>query len=395
MNRFKNLRSLHIEASGLCQAYCVMCPRHGNHNSLMHNSNPNISLSEFNEKIVPMLNEEVRVFFCGNFGDPMMNSDIAEIAIVAKKYSKSVMINTNGGVGKPSDYYKMAMAGIELLFDFEGTTQEINERYRRGVYFSKLKDNINAASAGYKDANFNLLTMHVLPWKHTVDDIENIYKFANDVRASIKLVRPNGIDQETLFSISDRARSSVIDHVEVYDDFVNYDYNFYYHDSCDLIIDNSRPLKDVLCIADNKEIKQQDKKPTPLLSKGILRSEEYMLSSNKSDYNYYSSEKKVSCHSLNFGELFITHDMILLPCCWLGLSVSGFLDTGYTSDDEHYTAAAVRSFLKLDGKNKFSLRLNSLDEVLESNEFNNFAYNYIKGKKILKYCENICGISNK
>lgn len=392
-SRFKKIKSLHIESSALCQAYCVQCPRHAEHNLLVKDNNPNISLKSFNSRILPHVDIDTRILFCGNFGDPMMNNETAKMAISAKSKVHNVTVNTNGGVGRPSDYYNMANAGVQLLIDVEGASQEVNERYRRGVSFNHLLANIQAACDGYKDSTENLLVFHVLPWKHTVDDIENIYLLANKYGASIRLVQANGVDSNTALTVTDKDRETTIDALEVYDDANYYEYGMYIHPSSTVYWDNPYLLEDIKNISFKKDIGNKNKTETGVLSKGLSRTREYLMQLDADNtFNTHEQSVEISCYSLNNNELYITHGMIMLPCCWIGLAISGYLDTGKTTRDDQINAMLVSNFLKLNGEDKFNLNNHTFEEILSSHEFNEYTYNHLSGNKVYKYCEEICGL---
>ena len=101
MFKFNELQSIHLEISTRCQASCPMCPRkyHGG----VENTNLKIAdwtydefVKVFNDQILNQIN---LVYFCGNFGDPIMNDDLIKMCQFIKDADKniSIRIHTNGG----------------------------------------------------------------------------------------------------------------------------------------------------------------------------------------------------------------------------------------------------------------------------------------------------------
>ena len=100
MFSFQELNQVHLEITTRCQASCPMCSRNY-HGGL---DNPNLKLADwtfndfqkiFNDELIDQLSG---VYFCGNFGDPIINKDLQKMCLYLtdKKHTMSVRIHTNG-----------------------------------------------------------------------------------------------------------------------------------------------------------------------------------------------------------------------------------------------------------------------------------------------------------
>lgn len=88
------------------------------------------------------------VKFCGEFGDPMMHPDIEEFIYQTITYNKDIEIhiNTNGGLRTPRFYRELAAnfprSSIYIDFGIDGTTSDVNWKYREGVDFDRAMKNM-------------------------------------------------------------------------------------------------------------------------------------------------------------------------------------------------------------------------------------------------------------
>ena len=101
MFKFNELKTVHLEISTRCQASCPMCPRNY-HGGL---ENPNLKIADWTyaefAKIfdAETLAQLTGIYFCGNFGDPIMNDDLILMCQHLKDFAPHIdlRIHTNGG----------------------------------------------------------------------------------------------------------------------------------------------------------------------------------------------------------------------------------------------------------------------------------------------------------
>ena len=78
---FTDLEQIHLEITNNCQASCPMCSR--NHHG--GQENPLIKIQEWTlEDFKHIINQEVldqidSLYFCGNFGDPLLNNNLIQM----------------------------------------------------------------------------------------------------------------------------------------------------------------------------------------------------------------------------------------------------------------------------------------------------------------------------
>jgi len=138
MIRTSSVRLLHIEISSMCNARCPQCPRNFNGwNEPINLTEKNIDLNRLSE--IAQAFPNTGVVFCGNHGDPMMHGDIVECA----KMFDSVVIDTNGSIGRLETYRELAGLGVKIKFNVDGL-KDTNHIYRQDVQWDNIMDRANA-----------------------------------------------------------------------------------------------------------------------------------------------------------------------------------------------------------------------------------------------------------
>lgn len=147
MFQFTDLKQLHIELTSVCQASCPMCARNY-HGGL---DNPNlprgeITLEEFKNIVdVSVLNQIDHVYFCGNYGDPIMSNYLIDIVKYCKdnKPSIKVGIHTNGSARNNKWWKDLAEAlpiNHSVHFALDGL-EDTHHLYRIGTNFKNIINN--------------------------------------------------------------------------------------------------------------------------------------------------------------------------------------------------------------------------------------------------------------
>lgn len=149
MFRFENIRQAHLEISNNCQASCPMCTRNingGIENPLIKITN--WSLDDFKTIMDPLLPQLDSYYFCGTFGDPMMNNDLIEMCRYSTQVAPNVQIaiHTNGGARKTDWWEDLASALPEkhlVVFALDGL-EDTHHLYRVGTDFNTVIRNAKA-----------------------------------------------------------------------------------------------------------------------------------------------------------------------------------------------------------------------------------------------------------
>lgn len=142
-----------LDLSTFCNASCPQCHRTDANGLGKVDWLPLIkwSLKDFIRQFPPGSIDSVSRFeMCGTWGDPVMSKDIGEICKYIHDNSKAVIhINTNGGLRTPKwweDLGNYCGERLTVYFDIDGTTNEMHQKYRRGVDLQTVLDNMEALS---------------------------------------------------------------------------------------------------------------------------------------------------------------------------------------------------------------------------------------------------------
>ena len=132
------MRQIHVEASSYCNARCPLCPR-SLYGYKVEGVYPEIhlNLDKFKECLAQFPEREF-VYFNGNLGDPMMNPNILELALVT---GCRTSITTNGSIGSKNTWQQLAKNKIEVRFSIDGL-EDTNHLYRQDVEWNKIIDRV-------------------------------------------------------------------------------------------------------------------------------------------------------------------------------------------------------------------------------------------------------------
>jgi len=150
MFKFEDLLDIHFEITNRCQASCPMCNRNyhgGLDNPLIKNND--WTLEDFkriaNEKVLKKLNG---FYFCGNFGDPIINDNMIDMIEYAANVNPklNIRIHTNGGARKKDWWQRLAKAMPEthnVIFAIDGL-EDTHHLYRIGTKYDTVIQNASA-----------------------------------------------------------------------------------------------------------------------------------------------------------------------------------------------------------------------------------------------------------
>jgi MoaA/NifB/PqqE/SkfB family radical SAM enzyme len=150
MFKFDKLENIHLEITNRCQASCPMCSRNyhgGLENPLIKNQD--WTINDFKHILnSEVLNQINGFYFCGNFGDPIINNDLAEMCSYATDVNPSleIRIHTNGGA-RSKDWWKKLAKVLPnkhcVIFAIDGLA-DTHSLYRIGTDFNKVLENAKA-----------------------------------------------------------------------------------------------------------------------------------------------------------------------------------------------------------------------------------------------------------
>jgi len=144
MFKLNQTKSLQLEISSYCNAACPQCPRNINGGSTIPDLPlQNWSLTQFEHVIKQFKNSALElIYFCGTYGDPMMNPHIVKMCELIRQLYPSckIGIHTNGGLQYKGVYRNLAKTIDFCAFGIDGL-EDTNHLYRRKVNWNKVIEN--------------------------------------------------------------------------------------------------------------------------------------------------------------------------------------------------------------------------------------------------------------
>lgn len=364
------LRKLHIELSSRCNASCGACNRNINGGPVVPGlALEDLSIHDIKQMVPAHIARNIKfVNFCGNLGDPGMAPDLLKVLKYFRSHSPDIIqqVRTNGGMrgpkfwGEVGEFYSecpeshdnnlFSRAGV--VWSVDGL-EDTNHIYRRGVKWEKVWANMKAYSQTGAKAIWEFLV-----FGHNEHQIEEARSRCNDLGFAFALKNPLGFGE----NIGDYTPFHIMTKEGVYD------YSIF-----PAGWNQSREVSD--------EIKNQVFKPDLIASTKKIP----VLSEFSSDLAKTST---VKCRSAEDSEIYISSTGHLLPCCYLGGTLSGNASLSYSRYQ------FINEFEKL-GSDMFDLRKKSIEEIIFNEKFIGLFLNGWKAKSVeegkLLFCTEMCG----
>lgn len=180
--KFSELQTIHLEITNNCQASCPMCTRN------IHGGLPNPlmtinswSLDTFKRIMTrEVLDQVSSYYFCGNFGDPILNNELIEMCAYSSEIAPNtpIRIHTNGGA-RNTDWWTRLVKALPkdhlVIFAIDGL-EGTHELYRIGTTFSKVIENAKA----FIDAGGNAEWAYIR-FKHNEHQVEEAKALASQL----------------------------------------------------------------------------------------------------------------------------------------------------------------------------------------------------------------------
>ena len=180
MFKFNELQQIHLEITNNCQASCPMCNR--NVNSGLDNpliKIQNWTLDEFKQIMSPVFAQINSYYFCGNFGDPILNNDLLAMCRYSKNAAPDVKvtIHTNGGARTTEWWIDLASALPNdhlVVFALDGL-EDTHHLYRVGTTFDNVVRNAKSFIRAGGRAEWVFIR-----FKHNEHQVETARQLAKD-----------------------------------------------------------------------------------------------------------------------------------------------------------------------------------------------------------------------
>ena len=341
MYKFENIKRLHIEMSTLCQASCPMCARNF-HGGL---PNPkiierNLTLKSFKDLIdKEFLAQLESISMCGNFGDPILNTELIPIIEYIVKVNPGVdlHLHTNASARTVAWWKHLAKALPKkhiVLFGIDGIG-DTHALYRIGTNFNTIIKNAKAFIAEGGKARWNFIT-----FKHNEHQLE-------EARAMSKEL---GFES---FQEKQTSRFIGNPYFEVYDR------------NGDVTHKLEFPTEQKIAFIDKKTVE---------------------------NYKQAVANCTISCEVEETKSIYIDAQGYVWPCCFLAsvpyqYSTPERLVWNFMNDSYDSLAKTLEKFGGIDG---LSLYHKTIKEIVNSNEWQTVWNKGFEDKSILM-CARVCG----
>jgi MoaA/NifB/PqqE/SkfB family radical SAM enzyme len=341
MFKFEELKTVHLEISTRCQASCPMCPR--NYKGGL--DNPNLKIADWTyDDFVKVFDQSTLdqlegVYFCGNFGDPIMNNDLIPMCQYLKDNAPHIdlRIHTNGGA-RSSTWWKDLKSAMPdkhvVIFALDGL-EDTHHLYRIGTTYENVVRNATAFISEGGTAEWVFIKFKHN--EHQVEEAEHRSKELGFERFTVKnTVRFIGEDK---FSVLDKSGNTV-----------------YYLE--------------------------------PPTNVQIIRIDKEAVSNFRDNYRTI----EIDCYSKNNKEIYIDAHKNVFPCCFLA-------SAPYNNTQSQPLVADIRENMlsqynelveSLGGVDNLDATKRSINEILSDDRWQ-LAWDVYWNEKKLMTCARVCG----
>lgn len=341
---------VHLEITQRCQAACPMCDRNENGGKdNKHMTNAELSLDDCKKIFEPDFIKQLNaMYMCGNLGDPIIATDTLEVFRYFRTHNPQMRLsmNTNGGARDSSWWTELAnIFGTNgyVIFSVDGL-EDTNHIYRQNVNWCIVENSMKSfINAGGKARWDYLIFDHN---QHQVDEAEQLSKEWG-VEKFIK--------KKTGRFFSTAKNTGKENHQAI----------------------NKKGNYTILL-----------KKPKEEFQNNALSKEAVLIDKYGSMKNYYN-QCDIKCKVKSEGNIFITAEGLLLPCCW----TAGRMYKWYHAN---YEVEPIWNIInKNGGKHAINVIEHSIKSVIENNGILTDIANSWKLPSImqgkLEVCANKCG----
>lgn len=266
MYKIEDIEAVHMEISEKCNISCLMCDRNmngGKVNPYLKNRDLPFKVIEkaFKPGLIQQLN---RVTFCGNYGDPILASDLIPSLRYFRKHNEYIKLGiiTSGCSRPPHWWEELAKVVTTVRFSIDGL-EDTHKVYRKGAIWSLIIKNAKT----YIDAG-GYAIWDYLVFGHNEHQVEEARQLSEELGFREFVVKKTG----RFFS--------------------------------------------------NAKLKGKDEHKgltKPKLEQNVNESlkREDEIVERYGSMEKYLNQTEIKCKVLNNKEIYVSAEGIVLPCCWL------------------------------------------------------------------------------
>jgi MoaA/NifB/PqqE/SkfB family radical SAM enzyme len=383
---YKNILSLDLEVSSLCNAKCPVCNRRGAggvKNKLF--TETFVSLEDVKNWFpVDLIAKLHNLTMCGNYGDPMTNPELIPILRYIKSINPGIHfhMNTNASGRDPQFWRDLGEIFKEngwLTFSVDGL-EDTNWIYRRGTNWKKIMSAMtNYLSTGAKSK------WEFLVFQHNQHQIEE----ARQLSKELKITHFFSKTAMGFVWADDEVR--VRESINVYGNNGQFEYNI--HPPTSGKYTNKQVaeyLKQNNFVKTNEDDVyaqfEKSKKSTPVFRNTIEYERTINLTGPLTEHEKRLGECDIDCQALSASRIFISSEGLVFPCCYTG---------GKYYEPDNEVSLPLKIFIDSYGKENISLRHNTLKDIIDGELFTNGWIDTFKDRNIrnkrLRICSEFCG----
>ena len=339
MFKFDELKHLHLEITNNCQASCPMCNR--NINSGLENpliKIANWTLDEFKTIVSPeVLRQLSSYYFCGSFGDPILNNELIDMCQYSKDTAPGVGIDihTNGGARNTAWWESLARAlpvNHNVIFALDGL-EDTHHLYRVGTKFETVIENARAFIEAGGRAEWAFIK-----FKHNEHQVEDAKRLAKEYNFNTFVVK-----NSSRFILEPKVK----------------------------VLDRQGNITHF--------VEPSTETPIKFISRKTIEA-----------YKEIVKHSSINCKVAKTKEVYIDAHKNFFPCCWLA-------NVPYThiSDDEVYSVRKDmldQHYKMVEVLGNTNTIERSIKDIIESNEFQTMWDELWTNDKLIS-CVRTCGIS--
>lgn len=366
MYTYSSLKYLDLEVSSLCNALCAICNRRYAGGQKVENMvETYITIKQFKSWFSSdFLKSLWGISLCGNYGDPMTNPDLLDILHYTKSINPKIEItmNTNAS-GRTPEFWRELSEIIgtngRLTFSVDGL-ENTNWIYRRGTKWDKIMMAMKNYTSGPGISHWEYLV-----FKHNQHQIDQAKALSKEIGIT-NFYAKKAFGFEDIM-INDNKNSSF----SVFNEDNSFLYSIHAPD------DSAYDPKVIDAIENGNQ--------NPDTSKKHLRYK-HNATSPLNDWEVRLGSTCIDCQVVTKRSVFVTSEGLVFPCCM----TAGKLYAPGTPE-----AVQLREFVNNHGRDKISLKDNTLESIVNSKIFqndwpDNWHDNDVRNKR-LRVCSMFCG----
>ena len=277
MYKYEDIKVVHLEVTQRCQAACPMCDRNMNGGAdNPHITNAELSLEDckriFKPDFIAQLNT---MFMCGNLGDPIVARDTLEIFRYFREHNPNMWLSMNTNAGAKDEAWWRELAKVfgrmgAVIFSVDGLS-DTNHLYRQNVVWDNVERNMRAFIDAGGRARWDFLI-----FQHNEHQVEEAEKLADAwgcerfiKKKSGRFITSNIVPKESHQAVNRKGKETA------------------------------------------KLSKPKDEKNNNL---ALLKQKE--IEKSYGSMSKYFDKCSIKCKVAEEGNIFITAEGLLMPCCW-------------------------------------------------------------------------------